>query len=77
MLYFDIMRNSVQAFVVRDATIPGKYNLLIFFRQLHSYQRKLVLILATTYTGTDSSKYGAYSSSFVLLHPFRYLPVCY
>jgi hypothetical protein len=69
MLYFDIMRNSVQAFVVRDATIPEKYNLLILFRQLHSYQRKLVLILATTYTGTDSSKYRAYSSIFRVTTP--------
>ena len=63
-IYLDIMRNSVQAFVGRDATIPEKYNLLIFFRQLHSYQRKLVLILGTTYTGTDNSKYRAYSSIF-------------
>jgi hypothetical protein len=32
--------------------------LLVFFRSVHHYQRKLVNIIGTTYTGTDSCLYA-------------------
>ena len=45
-----VASNSIRRGFARNVEI-----LLIFSRKLHPYQRKLVNIIVTTYTGTDSS----------------------